>query len=65
MLAKMMDLAPDEPSAEEKERGISKLRYMMFRERLSSTNTLGFRVEAIKVRGPPLVRRHTDAYLLT
>ncbi len=49
LLAKMVDLAPDEPTAEEKEKGITKLRYMMFRERLSSTNTLGFRIEAIKV----------------
>ncbi len=51
LLAKMVALDPDEPTAEEKENGVTKLRYMMFRERLSSTNTLGFRVEAIKVCG--------------
>eukprot|EP00056_Hartaetosiga_gracilis_P008490 m.121482 g.121482 ORF g.121482 m.121482 type:complete len:461 (+) comp12921_c7_seq22:40-1422(+) len=48
LLAKMMKLDPDEPTIEEKEHGITKARYMIFRERLSSTNTLGLRVEAIK-----------------
>eukprot|EP00055_Hartaetosiga_balthica_P004780 m.13060 g.13060 ORF g.13060 m.13060 type:complete len:367 (+) comp4103_c0_seq1:298-1398(+) len=48
LLAKMMKLDPNEPTAEEKEHGITKARYMIFRERLSSTNTLGLRVEAIK-----------------
>eukprot|EP00730_Choanoeca_flexa_P015627 TRINITY_DN7218_c0_g1_i3.p1 TRINITY_DN7218_c0_g1~~TRINITY_DN7218_c0_g1_i3.p1 ORF type:complete len:417 (+),score=88.78 TRINITY_DN7218_c0_g1_i3:218-1468(+) len=49
LLGKMLKLEPDEPSEEEKEKGITKLRYMMFREKLSSTNTLGLRVEAIKL----------------
>ena len=50
LLEKMMSLAPDEPTEEEKQKGVTKLRYMLFRERLSSTYTLGFRIEAIKVR---------------
>ncbi|EGD81434.1 hypothetical protein PTSG_02155 [Salpingoeca rosetta] len=48
LLGKMVKLDPDEPSEEEKRVGITKARYMIFRERLSSTNTLGLRVEAIK-----------------
>ncbi|EDQ91117.1 uncharacterized protein MONBRDRAFT_24063 [Monosiga brevicollis MX1] len=53
LLQKMMKLDPDEPTEEEKEHGITKLRYMMFRERLSSTNTLGLRVEAVKKAHEP------------
>eukprot|EP00054_Salpingoeca_dolichothecata_P011304 m.62791 g.62791 ORF g.62791 m.62791 type:complete len:395 (+) comp19401_c0_seq2:130-1314(+) len=51
LLAKMVALDPDEPTEEEKENGITKLRYMLFRERLSSTTSLGFRIEGTKLAG--------------
>ncbi len=38
---------------EEREKGITKLRYMQFREETSSTATLGWRIEAI-VKPPPV-----------
>lgn len=41
-------LAPTEEENEEKK--ITKLRYMSWRESLSSTQDLGFRIEAIKVK---------------
>jgi 1D-myo-inositol-triphosphate 3-kinase len=51
LLAKMMKLDPDEPTEEEARNGITKLRYMVFREMLSSSRTLGFRIEGIKLGG--------------
>jgi len=51
LLAKMMKLDPDEPTEEEQKNGITKLRYMVFREMLSSSRTLGFRIEGIKLGG--------------
>ena len=55
LLAKMVKLDPDEPSAEENEEGITKLRYMVFREMLSSSRTLGFRIEGVKLGGTLLL----------
>lgn len=49
LLKKMIKIDPDAPTEEEKAEGISKLRYMMFREELSSTRTLGYRIEGIKL----------------
>lgn len=51
LLAKMVKLDPDEPTEEEHKNGITKLRYMVFREMLSSSRTLGFRIEGIKLGG--------------
>eukprot|EP00040_Diaphanoeca_grandis_P036893 m.237587 g.237587 ORF g.237587 m.237587 type:complete len:377 (+) comp33710_c2_seq2:265-1395(+) len=48
LLAKMVAIDPDEPTEEEKLLGITKLRYMEFREIRSSSRTLGFRIEGIK-----------------
>ena len=46
----MKALDPSAPTPEEeKEQAVTKLRYMTFREELSSTCEFGFRVEAMKV----------------
>lgn len=48
LLQKMAAVDPSEPTAQEREHGITKMRYMQFRERASSSHTLGFRIEAMK-----------------
>ena len=48
MLAKMMKIAPDAPSEEEKAvGGVIKLRYLRFRDEASSTVSLGFRIDNV------------------
>ena len=51
LFQKMVEIDPNEPTEEEKrEEGVTKPRYMRWREQLSSTASLGFRIEGIKVR---------------
>ncbi|KRJ97978.1 uncharacterized protein Dyak_GE18870, isoform B [Drosophila yakuba] len=54
---KMIAVDAGAPTAAEHEaRAITKLRYMTFRESLSSSHSKGFRIEALRLRGRPPVK---------
>ncbi|KAF2357170.1 Inositol polyphosphate kinase [Trinorchestia longiramus] len=51
---KMVKVSPDEPTSEEHELGaVTKRRYLEFRDNLSSSRLLGFRIEAMKMYDSP------------
>lgn len=55
LLEKLVALDPKEPTPEEYAEGITKLRYMAYREAQSSSHSLGVRLEGFKIASEPPV----------
>lgn len=54
---KMIKVDPSAPTEEEHQQmAITKLRYMLFREAMSSSQSKGFRIEALKLKGKPPIK---------
>lgn len=49
LLKKLLDIDPEAATPMERQNGITKMRYMQFREKQSSSHSLGFRIEAMRV----------------
>lgn len=66
LLSRMLQLDPSEPTEAEEELGhITKFRWMMWRDRMSSSSTLGFRVDGFAGPGDQKLQHSDFMYIRT